>query len=69
MFGVTLGTYNKFEELYKFLMRTKNTFTSVGDNIKNQMNEETYIKELQMRVEEAKGMGDRSEYGRNSNNS
>ena len=33
MFGVTLGTYNKFEELYKFLMRTKNTVTSVADNL------------------------------------
>jgi hypothetical protein len=33
MFGVTLGTYNKFEELYKFLMRTKNTMTHVKDNL------------------------------------
>lgn len=25
MFGLTLGTYDKFEELYKFMMRTKYT--------------------------------------------
>ena len=31
MFGVTLGTYNRFEELYKFIMRTKNTVTKVTE--------------------------------------
>jgi hypothetical protein len=35
MFGVTLGSYNQFEELYKFGMRTKNTVTSIKDNITN----------------------------------
>ena len=25
MFGLTLGTYSKFEDLYKFGMRTNNT--------------------------------------------
>lgn len=25
MFGLTIGTYDKFEELYKFMMRTKYT--------------------------------------------
>ena len=29
IFGMTLGSYNKFEELYKFIMRTKNTLTGV----------------------------------------
>ena len=33
MFGLTLGTYNKFEELYKFIMRTKNTMTRVGNQL------------------------------------
>jgi len=33
MFGVTLGSYNRFEELYKFAMRTKNTMTNVKDNL------------------------------------
>ena len=29
-FGVTVGCYNRFEELYKFAMRTQNTVTQVG---------------------------------------
>lgn len=35
MFGVTLGTYNRFEELYKFIMRTSNTITSVKETIES----------------------------------
>ena len=27
MFGITLGTYNRLEELYKFMMRSMNTMT------------------------------------------
>jgi hypothetical protein len=33
MFGLTLGSYNKFEELYKFIMRTKNTMLKVKDTM------------------------------------
>lgn len=29
MFGLTFGTYDKIEELYKFMMRTKYTILSV----------------------------------------
>jgi hypothetical protein len=29
MFGLTLGSYNRFEEVYKFIMRTKNTMLKV----------------------------------------
>ena len=32
-FGITLGVFNRFEELYKFIMRTKNTMTSVSERI------------------------------------
>jgi hypothetical protein len=35
MFGLTLGTYNRFEELYKFGMRTKNTMTTVKEMIES----------------------------------
>ena len=31
IFGMTLGSYNKFEELYKFASRTKNTVTGVQE--------------------------------------
>ena len=33
MFGVTLGSYNRFEEVYKFIMRTKNTVMKVKDTM------------------------------------
>ena len=46
MFGVTLGSYNKFEEIYKIAMRTKNTMTHIGENVANQLNKDTYIQEL-----------------------
>ena len=32
-FGITLGVFNKFEEQYKFVMRTKNTMTSVQEKL------------------------------------
>jgi hypothetical protein len=54
MFGVTIGSYNKFEEVYKFLMRTKNTVLKVTDNVKNALDEETYIKAMKDAVENAK---------------
>ena len=33
MFGLTIGTYDKFEELYKFMMRTKYTVMSVQERV------------------------------------
>ena len=35
MFGLTLGTYNRFEELYKFGCRTKNTIMSVKEMVES----------------------------------
>ena len=35
MFGLTLGTYNRFEELYKFGFRTKNTIMSVKEMVES----------------------------------
>jgi hypothetical protein len=35
MFGLTLGTYNRFEELYKFGMRTKNTMMNVKELVES----------------------------------
>ena len=54
MFGVTLGTYNKFEEIYKFAHRTMNTAQGCVSNLKEQLDEETYIKQMQEAVEQAK---------------
>ena len=34
-FGLTLGTYNSSEELYKFLMRSKNTMSSIFENLQS----------------------------------
>ena len=44
MFGVTLGTYNKFEEIYKFAHRTLNTAQGCASNLKEQLDEDKYIK-------------------------
>lgn len=54
MFGVTLGTYNQFEELYKFVMRTKNTVSSIKDNITNQLDQEAYVQQMKEVIENAK---------------
>ena len=35
MFGVTLGCYNKFEELYKFVMRTKYTMMGIKERLES----------------------------------
>lgn len=35
-FGVTLGCHNRFEEVYKFIMRTKNTVTEVGEKLQSE---------------------------------
>ena len=46
MFGMTIGTFTKFEELYKFLLRTKTTVMNVSENLGTVMKAETYIKTL-----------------------
>lgn len=42
-FGITLGIFNQFEELYKFAMRTNSTMISVRDRIKSQIKDEEYF--------------------------
>jgi hypothetical protein len=42
-FGITLGVFNQFEELFKFAMRTNSTMISVGERIKSQMKDEEYF--------------------------
>lgn len=56
MFGVTIGTYNRFEELYMFAMRTKNTMENVKERLAKQIDEEQYIKDMKQAVENAKNM-------------
>ena len=51
MFGVTIGSYNRFEEVYKLLMRTKNTVVGVTENVKTALDKETYIQQLKETVE------------------
>jgi hypothetical protein len=34
-FGITLATYNKLEEVYKFVMRTKNTISDANKDMTN----------------------------------
>jgi len=54
MFGITFGSYNKLEEVYKFVNRTKNTVTDAGKGMAKQLDEESYIKALQDAVKDAK---------------
>jgi len=56
MFGVTLGSYNRLEEVYKFVFQTKNTMTAVTDNLKTQLNKDTYVQELKKAVNDAKNL-------------
>jgi hypothetical protein len=56
MFGITLGSYNKFEELYKFGMRTKNTMQKVSEELAGVVSQEKYIQDMRHAIEEAKGL-------------
>jgi predicted ATP-binding protein involved in virulence len=56
MFGVTLGSYNKFEELYKFIMRTKNTMLKVKDTMASQIKDEAYVQNLKKAIDTAKNI-------------
>jgi len=46
MFGLTIGTYDKIEELYKFLMRTKYTVVSAQERVTSQIGELDEVKEM-----------------------
>lgn len=56
MFGVTLGAYNSFEQIYMFLMRTKNTALKVVENVKTTLNQEEYVQSMRQVVEDLKGV-------------
>mmetsp|Transcript_8327 Transcript_8327/g.13927 ORF Transcript_8327/g.13927 Transcript_8327/m.13927 type:complete len:183 (-) Transcript_8327:602-1150(-) len=65
-FGVTVGTYNRFEELYKFIMRTKNTVTQVTSQLQSEMKDEQYLNDLKLAIERSKGLvvqGSKSDNG------
>lgn len=68
LFGVTVGSYNKFEELYKFGMRTKNTMQKVTEELAGVVSQEQYILDMRNAIEEAKGLKDRSSMAGGSNN-
>ena len=51
MFGLTIGTYDKFEELYKFMMRTKYTVMSVQERVQAQMEDNDEVREMKQAVE------------------
>lgn len=55
-FGITLGIFNQFEELYKFAIRTNSTMISVGERIKSQINDEEYFQELKKAMDNAKSL-------------
>ena len=63
-FGMTLGTFTKIEELYKFILRTKTTVMNVSESITTQIKNEDYMKRLKDAVDEARGFDNRSEGGR-----
>jgi hypothetical protein len=56
MFGLTLGSYNRFEELYKFLMRTKNTMLKVKETMTSQIKDEDYVQSLKKAIDTAKNI-------------
>jgi hypothetical protein len=40
MFGLTLGSYSKFEDLYKFGVRTNNTVKMAAEQLKGEISQE-----------------------------
>ena len=55
-FGLTLGTYNSSEELYKFLMRSKNTMSSIFENLQSIKRERYNLQELIEKAKEVKNI-------------
>lgn len=60
-FGMTIGTFTKVEELYKFILTTKTTVLAVSENISTQIKNEDYIQTLKEAVDQAKNFDNRSE--------
>jgi len=46
MFGITIGTYNHFEQIYNFMMKTKNTALKVVENVKNTVDQDMYVQQV-----------------------
>lgn len=51
MFGLTIGTYDKFEELYKFLMRTKYTVVSAQERVTSQIAEIDEVNDMKSAID------------------
>lgn len=51
MFGLTIGTYERFEDLYKFMMRTKYTMQSVQERVTAQIEDTDEVKEMKQAIE------------------
>ena len=52
--GWTIGCHEKIEDLYKFLVRTKDMAAKTRSTLINEISEETYIKQLIEEVERCK---------------
>ena len=48
---MTLGTFTKIEELYKFILRTKTTVMNVSESITNQIKNEDYMQKLKEAID------------------
>jgi hypothetical protein len=58
---MTVGTFTKLEELYKFILRTKTTVVSVSESITTQIKNEDYMIKLKEAIDHAKDYDNRSE--------
>ena len=58
---MTVGTFTRLEELYKFMLRTKTTVMSVSESVTTQIKNEDYMKTLQTAIEQARDFDNRSE--------
>lgn len=54
MFGLTIGTYDRIEELYKFAMRTKYTIQSVQERVIAQIEDTDEVNEMKQAIENQK---------------
>ena len=52
MFGLTIGTYDRFEELYKFMIKTKYTIHGVQQRFQNQLEEFEEVQDFRAAIEE-----------------
>jgi len=60
MFGLTLGSYSKFKDLYKFGMRTNNTIKAAAEQLQGEINQEQYVLDMREAIEIAKTARPRS---------